>query len=198
MPTYPEDEFDRIAPTGRRGAHRREAEPGQRGAYVIIAVVAVIAVLLVVAVVNIIRTSFSNPEENVAEPPAASEPAEPGGEEDAEVPGEEATDEASAEVDKTTVTVGIYNGSGVNGAGAAFGEAASAQGWSVDDVVTYSTPDSTSTVFYSAPEYEAQAAVLAEELGIESIEESAEFPQDITAVIASDIAEQGPPAVTNE
>ncbi|WP_291794854.1 LytR C-terminal domain-containing protein [Brevibacterium sp.] len=196
MPEYPEDEFDRIAPTGRRGAHRREPESGQRGAYTIIAVVAVIAVLLIVGVVNIIRTSFSNPEDNVAEPtPAATQSEEPEGEES---PTDEASDPSEAEVDRSSVSIGIYNGSGVNGAGSAFADAATAHGWTVSDIVTYATPSTTSTVYYSAPEYEAQAAVLASDLGIDSIAESGEFPEHITAVITSDIAEQGPPEVEGD
>lgn len=188
MATYPEDEFDQLPPTGRRGAHRREGDTGQRSAYAIIGVVAVIAILLVVAVFNIIRTSFVDPEEQVAEPPAA---------EQTESPGEDPTedgDDSIAAVDKDAVTVAVFNGSGVTGAGAAFAEATEANGWNVDEVGNYQTPDSTSTVFYTSPDQEVQAAALADELGIEQIEESTDFSADLTVVIASDIAEQGPPA----
>jgi biopolymer transport protein ExbD len=186
MPTYPEDEFDRLPPTGRRGAHRQESTLSQRSAYVLIAIVAIVAVLLVVGVVNIIRTSFHDPEEQVQEPPAATE---------TDSPGEDGTDEgedATAEVDKESVVVSIQNISGVNGAAAAFQEAIEANGWTVQDVGTLSSPESVSTVYYSAREHEAQAAALAEELGVEQTEESAEYPGDLTLVLASDLAADGP------
>lgn len=190
MASYPEDEFDRLPPTGRRGAHRKETGAGLRGAYVVIAVAAVVAVLLVIGVFNIIRTSFKDPEDQVAEPPVAEETESPG-----EESGEEAeeTEEAAPEVDKSEVSVAIYNGSGVNGAGATFSEAAEANGWTLAETATYATPDSTSTVFYASPDHEDHATALAAELGIEQVEESAEFTADVTAVITSDIAEQGPP-----
>lgn len=187
MPTYPEDEFDRLPPTGRRGAHRRDDGIGRRGAYVLIGVVAVIAILLVVGVFNIIRTSFIDPEELVDDPPVAEETESPG-----EDPTEGADDSVAA-VDREAVVVAVFNGSGVTGAGAAFAEATEANGWVVDEVGNYQTPDSNSTVFYSSADQEVQAAALAEELGIEQIEESGDFSADLTVVIASDIAEQGPP-----
>lgn len=182
---YPEDEFDRLPPTGRRGAHRQESAIGQRGAYVLIGIVALIAVLLVVGVINIIRTSFVDPEAQVQDPPAA---------ESSEDPESPAPEETSAEVDRESVVVAVFNSSGVSGAGAKFAEATEATGWVVDEVGNYSSPDSTSTVYYTLPEHEVQAAALADELGIENIEESQEFSADLTVVIASDIAEQGPPA----
>lgn len=187
MASYPEDEFDRLPPTGRRGAHRKETGAGMRGAYVVVAVAAVVAVLLVIGVFNIIRTSFKDPEDQVAEPPVAEETESPG-----EESGEE-TEEAAPEVDKSEVSVAVYNGSGVNGAGATFSEAVEANGWTLAETATYATPDSTSTVFYTSPDHEAHATALAAELGIEQVEESAEFTADVTAVITSDIAEQGPP-----
>lgn len=187
MASYPEDEFDRLPPTGRRGAHRKETGGGMRGAYVVIAVIAVVAVLLVIGVFNIIRSSFSGPEEQVAQPPAAEETESPG-----EEPAEE-TEEAVPEVDKTEVSVAIYNGSGVNGAGAEYSEAVESNGWTIAETTTYATPDTTSTVFYADPAHEDHATALAAELGIEQVEESAEFTSDLTAVITSDIAEQGPP-----
>lgn len=187
MPTYPEDEFDRLPPTGRRGAHRRDDGIGRRGAYVLIGVVAVIAILLVVGVFNIIRTSFIDPEELVDDPPVAEETESPG-----EDPTEGADDSVAA-VDREAVVVAVFNGSGVTGAGAAFAEATEANGWVVDEVGNYQTPDSNSTVFYSSADQEVQAAALAEELGVEQIEESGDFSADLTVVIASDIAEQGPP-----
>lgn len=186
MASYPEDEFDRLPPTGRRGAHRKETGAGMRGAYVVIAVAAVVAVLLVIGVFNIIRTSFKDPEDQVAEPPAAEETQSPGEE-------SEETEDAAPEVDKGEVAVAIYNGSGVDGAGAVFSEAAEANGWTLAETATYATPDSTSTVFYTSPDHEDHARALAAELGIEQVEESAEFTADVTAVITSDIAEQGPP-----
>ncbi|SMY11680.1 LytR C-terminal domain-containing protein [Brevibacterium jeotgali] len=187
MASYPEDEFDRLPPTGRRGAHRKETGAGMRGAYVVIAVAAVVAVLLVIGVFNIIRTSFKDPEDQVAEPPVAEETESPG-EESAEE-----TDEAAPEVDKSEVSVAVYNGSGVNGAGARFSEAVEANGWPLEETATYATPDTTSTVFYASSDHEDHAAALAAELGIEQVEESADFTADVTAVITSDIAEQGPP-----
>jgi len=187
VPTYPEDEFDRLPPTGRRGAHRRDDGIGRRGAYVLIGVVAVIAILLVVGVFNIIRTSFIDPEELVDDPPVAEETESPG-----EDPTEGADDSVAA-VDREAVVVAVFNGSGVTGAGAAFAEATEANGWVVDEVGNYQTPDSTSTVYYSSADQEVQAAALAEELGVEQIEESGDFSADLTVVIASDIAEQGPP-----
>ncbi|GAA4516759.1 LytR C-terminal domain-containing protein [Brevibacterium yomogidense] len=186
MSTYPEDEFDRLPPTGRRGAHRRDDGIGRRGAYVLIAVVAVVAILLVVGVFNIIRTSFSDPEEQVA-PPAVEQTESPD-----EDPTEDADDSVAA-VDREAVVVAVFNGSGVTGAGAAFAEATEANGWIVDEVGNYQTPDPSSTVYYSTADQEVQAAALAEELGIEQIEESGDFSADLTVVVASDIAEQGPP-----
>lgn len=188
MPTYPEDEFDRLPPTGRRGAHRRDDGIGRRGAYVIIGVAAVVAILLVVGVFNIIRTSFIDPEEQVAEPPAAEQTEAPG-----EDPTEDADDSVAA-IDREAVVVAVFNGSGVSGAGAAFAEATETNGWVVDEVGNYQTADTVSTVYYSTADQEVQAAALADELGIEQIEESADFSADLTVVIASDIAEQGPPA----
>ena len=187
MASYPEDEFDRLPPTGRRGAHRKETGTGMRSAYVVIAVAAVVALLLVIGVFNIIRTSFKDPEDQVAEPPVAEETESPGEE------SEEETEEPAPEVDKSQVTVAIYNGSGVNGAGATFSEATEANGWTLAETTTYATPDSTSTVFYANPDHEDHAKALAAELGIEQVEESADFTSDVTAVITSDIAEQGPP-----
>jgi len=192
VPHYPEDEFGRLPPTGRRGAHRKETGSGLRGAYVIIAVTAVVAVLLVIGVFNIIRTSFTNPEEQVAETPAAEETDSPG-----ETPTEE-TEEAAPEVDKGEVMVAILNGSGMTGAGAEFSEAAEANGWTLAETGNYATPDTTSTVFYASPDHEDHATALAAELGIEQVEESADFTADVTAVITSDIAEQGPPAADGE
>lgn len=192
MPTYPEDEFDRLPPTGRRGAHRRDDGIGTRGAYVLIGVVAVVAILLVVGVFNIIRTSFTDPEEQVAEPPAAEQTESPG-----EDPTEDADDSVAA-IDREAVVVAVFNGSGVTGAGAAFAEATEANGWIVDEVGNYQTADSASTVYYSTADHEVQAAALADELGIEQIEESADFSADLTVVIASDIAEQGPPGADDE
>lgn len=192
MPTYPEDEFDRLPPTGRRGAHRRDDGIGKRGAYVLIGVVAVIAILLVVGVFNIIRTSFTDPEEQVAEPPAAEQTESPD-----EDPTEDADDSVAA-IDREAVVVAVFNGSGVTGAGAAFAEATEANGWIVDEVGNYQTADSASTVYYSTADQEVQAAALADELGIEQIEESADFSADLTVVVASDIAEQGPPGADGE
>ena len=186
MPDYPEDEFDRLPPTGRRGAHRQESTLSQRSAYVLIAIVAIVAVLLVVGVVNIIRTSFHDPEEQVEEPPAATE---------TDSPGEDGTDEGedtTAEVDKESVVVSIQNISGVNGAAASFQEAIEGNGWTVEGVTTGSSPESMSTLYYSDPEHEVQAAALAEELGVEQIEESAEYPAELTLVLASDLAADGP------
>src|SRR5699024_10890685 len=94
---------------------------------------------------------------------------------------------------REAVVVAVFNGSGVTGAGAAFAEATEANGWVVDEVGNYQTPDSTSTVYYSSADQEVQAAALAEERGVEQIEESGDFSADLTVVIASDIAEQGPP-----
>ena len=80
----------------------------------------------------------------------------------------------------------------MNGAAAAFQEAIEGNGWTVQDVGTLSSPESVSTVYYSAPEHEAQAATLAEELGVEQIEESTEYPAELTLVLASDLAAEGP------
>nr|WP_232483515.1 LytR C-terminal domain-containing protein [Brevibacterium yomogidense] len=141
---------------------------------------------MVVGVFNIIRTSFSDPEEQVA-PPAVEQTESPD-----EDPTEDADDSVAA-VDREAVVVAVFNGSGVTGAGAAFAEATEANGWIVDEVGNYQTPDPSSTVYYSTADQEVQAAALAEELGIEQIEESGDFSADLTVVVASDIAEQGPP-----
>ena len=192
MPTYPEDEFDRLPPTGRKGAHRQESALSQRSAYVIIAIVALIAILLVVGVINIIRTSFHDPEAQVQDPPAATESASPGEESSDE------SDETVAAVDRESVVVAVFNSSLVNGAATVFAEAVEANGWVVDEVGNYPSADTVSVVYYSTAENEVQAAALAEELGIEEIQESTDFSADITVVIASDIAEQGPPGAEGD
>lgn len=188
MSQYPEDEFDRIEPTGRRGAHRRDTgKPAQYGALALIAVVAVIAVLLVIGVVNIIRSSAGSPEEKVAEPAATqSASAEPEETETAAV--EPATDE-----EKAQTTVAVLNSSGVSGAAAKYGDAAAAAGWSVSELGNYQDTGSTSVVYYKDPEDEKIARALGADLGIAEVEESEEFAADVTAVIASDIAEDEPP-----
>lgn len=181
MAKYPRDEFDDLQPTGRKGAHRRGGPISQGGAIALIAVLAIAALLVVFGAFNIIRQSASNPEENVAETPAATEGAEP--------TEEETTDPAVDVVDKTA-EVHVLNGSGVTGAAAKFREHLESNGWNVTDVGNHSTNESSSVVYYSDDEYEMQAGALAAELGVESVEKSAEFPGQVTLLITSDIAEK--------
>ena len=179
MAKYPRDEFDDLQPTGRKGAHRRGGPISQGGAIALIAVLAIAALLVVFGAFNIIRQSASNPEENVAEPPAATEEAEPT---------EETSDPAVDVVDKTA-EVHVLNGSGVTGAAAKFREHLVSNGWNVTDVGNHATNESSSAVYYSDDEYEMQAGALAAELGVETVEKSTEFPGQVTLLITSDIAD---------
>lgn len=180
MAEYPRDEFDDLQPTGRKGAHRRGGPVSQGGAIALIAVLAIAALLVVFGAFNIIRQSASNPEDNVAETPTASGEASPT---------EEAADPAVDVVDKTA-EVEVLNGSGVTGAAAKFREHLESNGWNVTDVGNHSTSKSTSAVYYSDEAYEMQAGALAAEIGVETVEKSAEFPSQVTLLITSDIAEK--------
>ena len=44
------------------------------------------------------------------------------------------------EVDKTEVSVAIYNGSGVNGAGAEYSEAVESNGWTIAETMNVCDP----------------------------------------------------------
>ena len=179
MAKYPRDEFDDLQPTGRKGAHRRGGPISQGGAIALIAVLAIAALLVVFGAFNIIRQSASNPEENVAESPAATEEAEP----------TEETSEPTVDVVDKTAEVHVLNGSGVTGAAAKFREHLESSGWNVTSVGNHSTNESSSVVYYSDDEYEMQAGALAAELGVETVEKSAEFPGQVTLLITSDIAD---------
>lgn len=184
MARYPKDEFDDLPPTERKGAHRRSSgRLSQGGAVALVAVLAVVALLLVFGAFNIIRQAATDPEDQVAEetqPPeeTASEEPEP--------------EETSVDVVEKTAFVSVLNGSGVSGAGSAFSEAVEEAGWTLSQVGNFATPDTVSSIHYSDPDFELEAQALGDLLGVEEIIESTDFDDDITVVICSDIASDGP------
>lgn len=175
MVRYSEDEFDDLAPTSRKGAHRRSTGPStQAGAIALVAILAIAALLLVLGTVNIIRSSTGDPEDQVADPqPTTAEPA---------------PEETLVDVVDKTAQVSVLNAAGVAGAGSRFGDQVEDAGWTLAGVANYSTSDTISSIRYSVPEFELQAQALGELLGIGDIEETEEFADDITVVVCSDIA----------
>ncbi|WP_349828308.1 LytR C-terminal domain-containing protein [Brevibacterium litoralis] len=189
MSEYPTDEFDRLEPSERRGAHRRTSGPSsQAGAVALVVVLALAAILLVVGAVNIIQRSTSDPADVIAEESSG-----------AEATAEPTEVESSAPAIDKTATVSVLNASGVSGAGADFETAVADRDWEVVEVGNHSTPDSETFVYYSDPEFEAQATLLAEEIGAAGAEESTDFTTaDLTIVLCSDIANDPPAAEDTE
>lgn len=192
MAEYPRDEFDDLAPTGRKGAHRRDGGPTtQAGAIALVAILAIAALLLVLGAINIIRSSTADPEEQVAEQaPTAESTADPTAEED-----------TSVDIDQVekTAEVTVLNASGVSGAGGAFGDAVEEAGWTLSQVGNHSTSDTVSSIHYADEASAEEAQALGELLGITDVEHSEEFTGDITVVVCSDIANDPPaPAGTGD
>ncbi|GAB3050660.1 LytR C-terminal domain-containing protein [Sediminivirga luteola] len=176
-------------PGERRAAHRERRDGTGATPIVVVTVLAIIAVVLIAGVVNIIRLSAGNPEDLG---PAAQEES---GVSDDELPegGEQqdSGEENEAPVEKTA-EVTVLNGSGVSGVAATYSDLLGQNDWNVVETGNYSTPDSTSTVYYSAEEFRAQAELLAEETGAPDVEQSAEFSGDVTLVVCSDLASTQP------
>lgn len=177
MSKYPPDEFDSITPSGRKGAHRRQAAGlSQAAAISLVAVLAVVALILVVGVVRIINSSTTNPEEQVAEPAATETPT---------------PKETSVNVNEYSATVQVLNASGVAGAEDEVAKTIENGGWSDVKVELGRSSKSTSIVYYKEG-FEDEAKALADLVGAEQLESSDKFSTDITLVLNSDIANNLP------
>lgn len=176
------DEYDDVEPGRRSGAHRQDsAATSNVGAIALVIILALVAVLLVVAAINIITSSMRDPESNVA------------------VPGTDATASATpspsaseVSVADSSLTVDVLNGSGVSGVAREFSTVVEEEGWTIGQVGNYSTARSDSVVFYQSESDAAQAQLIADAVGIGSIEQSNDFTADLTVLICTDIAERGP------
>lgn len=178
------DEFDDPDRTGRRGAHRKSGGPRtQIGAVGLVVFLALLAVLLLIGVFRIVNTSTVDPEDKAAQDnPGVSSSAEP------------TPSETEAPAVEKTATVDVYNASGQTGVAKKFGDHIKGNGWKIGQLGNHRTADKTSSVQYSATEFEAQAKALADELGIEKVEQSADFQGDISVVVCSDISASELPA----
>ena len=176
------DEFDEIETGQRRGAHRQDsAAQSNVGAIALVIILALVAVLLVVAAINIISSSMRDPESNVGESGS-----------DKTSSASPSPSESEVSVADSSLKVDVLNGSGVSGVAKKFSEAVEEKGWGIGQVGNYSTGLTDSTVFYKDEANAEQAKMVAEALGIEATEVSADFDSDITVVICSDIANRGP------
>lgn len=195
MAQYPDDEFDHIEKSDRRGAHRAAGGPISQGAAVaLISVLAIVALLLVVGAVRIISQSGTNPEDQVA----ASAGDDEGTSQTAQAsssakPSETGSSDSSGDsVDKSGLTVGIYNASGTTGAAAKYSSALKDSGWTIGKSGNYSYSGSTSVIFYSKNSQEDAAKALAKEVGAESVKKSSRFSVDLALVLCSDLSDKTP------
>ncbi|MYM20707.1 hypothetical protein GSY69_12245 [Brevibacterium sp. 5221] len=204
MAEYPEDEFDRVESTDRRGAHRRSGGPLSQGAAVaLVSVLALVALLLVVGVVRIVTSSTADPEDLVSG--GSSQQADDGasdsgtqgagdstqGAGDASAqPTDGSTDGAA--VDKSGITVGIYNASGKTGLAKRYRTALEDDGWKVGKSGNYSYSGSTSVVFYDTDAHKPAAQALAQKAGAKDIKQSSKFSVDVALVLCSDLADKDP------
>ncbi len=200
MADYPDDEFDNLESTDRRGAHRRGGGPLSQGAAVaLITVLAIVALLLVVGAVRIVGLSSGNPEDQIAQTPGAedSAPADgDSGDDQSSAPSSDSSQSAS-DVDKSGVSVGVYNASGKSGAAARYSKALKDDGWEIGKSGNYSYAGNTSVVFYDRDSHKEAAQAIADQMGVSDVKQSSKFSVDIALVLCADIADKTPSASKN-
>jgi len=204
MTKYARDEFDRVPETStRQGVHRAAAASRRRSLAPILAAgcvalaIGLVAFLIlpklgfsagqaanVTAGASASATSTANP--GSATPSPAQTRPEAAGTAPAASPS--ATPSASATataagVDKTQ-PVTVYNGTTTAGLANRVGGTVSSAGWVVAEKGNWSgVPQQTSVIFYSSADQKGNAKALGTLLGIDTLEESAEFNTPLVVVI---------------
>ena len=204
MTKYARDEFDRVPETStRQGVHRAAAASRRRSLVPILAAgcvalaIGLVAFLIlpklgfsagqaanVTAGASASATSTANP--GSATPSPAQTRPEAAGTAPAASPS--ATPSASATataagVDKTQ-PVTVYNGTTTAGLANRVGGTVSSAGWVVAEKGNWSgVPQQTSVIFYSSADQKGNAKALGTLLGIDTLEESAEFNTPLVVVI---------------
>lgn len=171
---YPEDRFDRVAKSGRVGAHRVAPKPRHVWQYLIagllgFAILTGIGVLWVQSVGSLPELDLSGPQQTEAPPPV------------------------QPKLDPTASVV-VLDGSGKESLGTDVDQTITAQGWGV---ILFSGPASQvaeSTVYYRTPNDEAAAAGLAEQLGglpFRMTDEFGDYEARLIVVLGSDYTGPG-------
>lgn len=193
---YPADEFDAAAGSGPRGAHRAPRSTRSR----ILPFLLVLVVVPLIAYGLVTWLSDWDGLPGRGEDPVAEEPAEPAG---TPTPGATATDPPTepaeeptepaeepqppaAEPDPTT-PVEVYNSTGRSGLAGSAAERVEDAGFTSVTAGNWTGEDQdASVVRYTGADLQPTAALVAQTLGIERVEESPDAGATIVVVLASD------------
>jgi len=201
MTKYARDEFDRVPETStRQGVHRAAAASRRRSLAPILAAGCVALAIGLVAFLILPKLGFSAGQAanvtagasasatGTASPAATPSPAQtrPEAASTAPVASPSATPSATATapgVDKTQ-PVTVYNGTTTAGLANRVGGTVSSAGWVVAEKGNWSgVPQQTSVIFYSSADQKGNAKALGTLLGIDTLQESAEFNTPLVVVI---------------
>jgi hypothetical protein len=199
MTKYARDEFDRVPETStRQGVHRAVAESSRRRLAPILAVGAAALAVGLVAFLILPKLGFSTGGNTMAvsaEQSASSAAASPSPTASGPAPSETPSPVATASetptptptptaaVDKTQ-PVAIYNGTTTAGLANRVGGTVSTAGWTLGTLGNWGgVPQKRSVVFYNGAEQKANAEALGKLLGIQTVVDSADFPQPLVVVL---------------
>jgi hypothetical protein len=199
MTKYARDEFDRVPETStRQGVHRAVAESSRRRLAPILAVGAAALAVGLVAFLILPKLGFSTGGNTMAvsaEQSASSAAASPSPTASSPAPSETPSPVATpsetptptptptAAVDKTQ-PVAIYNGTTTAGLANRVGGTVSTAGWTLGTLGNWGgVPQKRSVVFYNGAEQKANAEALGKLLGIQTVVDSADFPQPLVVVL---------------
>jgi len=185
MPTFDRDRFDDLpADLDRVGAHRAEKRPG-RG-WIAFAWAALATGVLVgagVVYLGVANDSFQfvNPSSSTTAQAEEADTATP-----TATPSVTPLTDPS-QVDPSVTTITVLNGTATAGLAGSASEALESAGWVVGTQGNASERVATSTVYYAAEVDEPAALGLAQQLGIDDVEQTDAFPgAALTIVLGAD------------